>query len=175
MSFGYSDVPNVALDVVRQQAKVIYGNDTQPLNYDYDKEIGTFIDERLQRCWESLVSALLTQAAGRARLNRIANTVVMFSNVLIPDFTGRATGFVPQDIEVATGLDNLAEVAQVRMEAESKAEKPHKETRKEREAKRSESRETKEQQKNEVYRLYNAGIPADEITKRVGVSRRTVF
>ena len=167
--------PNVALDVVRQQAKVIYGNDTQPLNYDYDKETGTFIDERLQRCWVSLVSALLTQAAGRARLNRLANTVIMFSNVLIPDFTGRATGFVPQDIEVAAGLDNLAEVAQFRMEAESKAEKPHKETRKEREAKRSENRETKEQQKQQVYRLYNAGVPPDEINKRTGVNRRTIF
>ena len=33
--------------------------------------------------------------------------MIVFSNVLIPDFTGRAVGFVPEDLEVASGLDDL--------------------------------------------------------------------
>ena len=99
--------PNVKNSVIEDRAKVIYGDDEIPLNYEYDKDTGTYTDKRLQACWESEVSALMTQAVGRARLNRLANTVIVFSNVLIPDFTGRAVGFVPEDLEVASGLDDL--------------------------------------------------------------------
>ena len=177
--FWVLGLPDVKLGVIRNLAKVIYGNDETPLNYEYDEVSGTYVDERLQRCWVALVSALLTQAAGRARLNRLTNTCIVFSNVLIPDFTGGAVGFVPQDLEVAAGLDNLEKVAKQRMEAESKAEKEtgktHKETRKERAAKQADSRDLKADQKQEVYRLYNEGVPPDEITERNGVSRRTIF
>ena len=167
--------PNVKNFVIENRAKVIYGNDTKPLCYDYDEDTSTYKDPRLQLCWQSEVAALLTQAAGRARLNRLANTVIVFSHVLIPDFTGRAVGFVPEDLEVAAGLDTLVAVANQRINAENKAEKPHKETRQDREANRQATRELKEKQKKEVYRLYNAGISPDEISKRTGVSRRTVF
>ena len=104
----------------------------------------------------------------------MANTVIVFSNVLIPDFTGRAVGFVPQDLEVATGLDTLAAVAKQRIAAEkevTQAETPQKTARQ----KEQEARDLKAERKNEVYRLYNEGVPPDEITKRTGVSRRTVF
>ena len=166
--------PDVELDVVRNQAKVIYGNDTEPLNYEYDNESGTYVDERLQACWQALVADLLKQAVGRARLNRIANTVIVFSNVLITDFTGRADGFVPEDLEVAGGLDTLASVATDRTEAEKQAGKPHKETRQEREAKRAASRDLKTEQKAEVYRLYNAGMSKADIHRRTKASRSAI-
>ena len=73
MVFWILGCPNVKLDVIRNRAKIIYGNDTEPICYDYDKEKGVYIDRRLQLCWESEVSALLTQGGGRARLNRFAN------------------------------------------------------------------------------------------------------
>ena len=103
------------------------------------------------------------------------NTVIVFSNVLIPDFTARAVGFVPEDLEVAAGLDNLAPVAKRRMEAEKEVGKPHKETRTDREATRTARRDLKVAQRQEVKRLYNDGMKPDEISERSGVSRRTVF
>ena len=159
--------PNVKTDVIEERAKVIYGNDTKPLCYEYEKASSTYTDPRLQLCWQGEVSSLLTQATGRARLNRLANTVIVFSNVLIPDFTGRAVGFVPEDLEVAAGLNNLAAVAKHRTEAEKK----HTPARQ----REQEARDLKAEQKNTVYRLYNAGVPPDEISNRVGISRRTVF
>ena len=171
MVFWILGCPNVKLDVSRNRAKIIYGNDTVPLCHDYDKEKGVYVDRRLQLCWESEVSALLTQANGRARLNRLANTVIALTNILIPDFTDRAIGFVPEDLEVAGGLDNLAEVAEARMEAEKKSSKTEKKTARQRE---QEARELKVRQKNEVYRLYNTGMNKVDISKQTGVSRPTI-
>ena len=164
--------PNVKNSVIDERAKVIYGDDEIPLNYEYDKETGTYTDERLQACWQGEVSALMTQAVGRARLNRLANTAIVFSNVLIPDFTGRAVGFVPEDLEVASGLDNLKDVANQRTEAENKASETPKKTARQRE---QEARDLKAAQKQEVYRLYTAGVSPDKISERVNVKRRTVF
>ena len=114
----------------------------------------------------------MTQAVGRARLNRLANTVIVFSNVLIPDFTGRAVGFVPEDLEVASELDNLKDVANQRTEAENKASETPKKTARQRE---QEARDLKAEQKAEVYRLYTAGVSPDKISEQVNVKRRTVF
>ena len=169
--FWVLGLPDVDLDVVRNLAKVIYGNDTTPLNYDYDKDTGTYVDERLLRCWQALVTALLTQAAGRARLNRLENTVIVFSNVLIPDFTSRAVGFVPQDLEVADGLETLDTVAKHRVEAEKEVTEKTKKTARQRE---KEARDLKAEQRQEVYRLYNAGINKTGIKVRTGISRPTI-
>ena len=164
--------PNVKTNVIDDRAKVIYGDDEAPLNYEYCKETGTYTDNRLQACWQGEVSALMTQAVGRARLNRLANTVIVFSNVLIPDFTGRAVGFVSEDLEVASELDNLKDVANQRTEAENKASETPKKTARQRE---QEARDLKAEQKAEVYRLYTAGVSPDKISEQVNVKRRTVF
>ena len=163
--------PNVKNSVIEDRAKVIYGDDEIPLNYEYNKETGTYTDARLQACWESEVSALMTQAVGRARLNRLANTAIVFSNVLIPDFTGRAVGFVPEDLEVASGLDNLKDVANQRTEAENKAGETPKKTARQRE---QEARDLKAEQKAEVYRLYTAGMSKADIHRRTKTSRSTI-
>ena len=120
-----------------------------------------------QKWWHGL-----QQAVGRARLNRLANTVIVFSNVLIPDFTGRAVGFVPEDLEVAAGLDNLETVALARLEAEQDAPQQEKKTARKKE---QETRGLKAAQKETALALYDAGVSATEISKRVGVSRRTIF
>ena len=166
--------PAVALDVIKRRAKILYGNDAEPLNYDRDPETGKWLDRRLQLCWESEVSARLRQAVGRARLNRLANKVVVFSNILIPNFTGRAVGFVPEDLEVAGGLENLSEVAEARQKAE-RENTPQ--TRSERQSKRQAKRETKRKQKTEVFRLYyTMKMQKSEIHKHVpGVKQRTVY
>lgn len=163
--------PDVPIDVIKQRAQILYGNDTEPLNYERDPETGDFRDRRLQLCWEGEVTSLLKQAVGRARLNWLANTVIVFSNVLIPDFTGRAVGFVPEDLEVAGGLENLTEVAFTRQKAESEADSQQKTKRK----RETEARDLKAEQKQMALELYAARLPVDEIANRVGRSPRTIF
>ena len=166
--------PEISAPVVEQRAQVLYGNDSETLNYGRDKESRQYFDRRVQLCWESEVTALMQQAVGRARLNRLANTVIVFSNVLIPDFTGRAVGFVPEDMEVAGSITNLEEVANQRLKAESVSPEPYKETRKDREKEKQEARERKAEQKSEVYRLYNSGVSKAKIKEITGVSRPTI-
>ena len=173
MVFWVLGCPEVSSAVVEQRARVLYGNDSEALNYDRDNESREYVDRRVQLCWESEVAARLQQAVGRARLNRLANKVVVFSNVLIPDFTGRAVGFVPEDIEVAGGLSSLTDVAAQRLNVEQENE--HKTARQKRTEGRKEARDMKTEQKIEVYRLYNSGVSPSEIVKRVGVSRRTLY
>ena len=174
MVFWIIGSPAVAFDVIKRQAKILYGSDAEPLNYERDPETGKWLDKRLQLCWEAEVSARLVQAVGRARLNRLANKVVVFSNVLIPNFTGRSVGFVPEDLEVAGGLENLSEVAEARQKAER--ENPP-QTQSERQIERQAKHEKKKKQKAEVFRLYyEMKRQKSEIHKHVpGVSQRTVY
>ena len=172
MIFWVLGCPDVSNAVIKQRARVVFGNDKKPLNNEYVKGEG-YTDRRLQACWEAEVAARLMQAVGRARLNRLANKVVVFSNTLIPDFTGRAVGFVPEDLAVAGAISNLAETANARMEAENKAEQ--KTARETRAAERKKARDLKAEQKTTALKLHNEGVSPDEIAKRVGRSHRTIF
>ena len=167
--------PEVSEDIIARRAKIIYGNDSKPLSYERDNDSSEYVDERVQLCWLSEVAARLQQAVGRARLNRLANTVIVFSNVFIPDFTGRAVGFVPEDIEVAAGIDNLETVANQRLKAENDAPNVHKKTRKDRKQERQSNRERKAEQRKTGVALYDAGVSPADIAVRVGVDKRTVF
>ena len=173
--FWVFGAPEVSEDIVARRAKVLYGNDSKPLNYERDNGSREYEDPRVELCWLSEVAARLQQAVGRARLNRLANTVIVFSNVLIPDFTGRAVGFVPEDIEVAAGIDNLETVANQRLKAENDAPNVHKKTRKDRKQERQSNRERKAEQRKTGVALYDAGVSPADIAVRVGVDKRTVF
>ena len=164
--------PEVPADVIARRAKVLYGNDDVPLCYDRNKDSGEYIDKRGQLCWEAEVAARLQQAVGRARLNRLANTVIVFSNVLIPDFTDQAVGFVPEDLEVADGLDNLTAVAETREQAEKNALKEQEKTARQR---KKEARDLKAKRIQTALELYDAGVSPTEIAERVGASRRSIF
>ena len=162
--------PEITKDIVARRAKVLYGNDNVALNYERGDSY-EYVDKRVQLCWLSEVIARMQQAVGRARLNRIKNTVIVFSNVLIPDFTGRAVGFVPEDIEVAGGLPNLETVANQRLVAEKNATPQETKTARQR---KQEAHDLKEEQKAEVYRLYNANMSKTNIATETGVSRPTI-
>ena len=110
--------PDVNDDVVKNTAKILYGSDDVPLNFERCTESREFTDSRVQSCWQSEVVGRLQQAIGRARLNRLGNTVVVYSNVLIPGFTGSAVGFVSEDLDVAGDLSSMEKVAAVRIAAE---------------------------------------------------------
>ena len=161
--------PEIAKELIARRARVLYGNDSEALNNERDDESRQYIDRRVQLCWEAEVVARLMQAVGRARLNRLANTVVVFSNVLIPGFTGRAVGFVPEDMEVAGGLSNLTEVAAARVKVESETEQ------KTARQKEQEARDLKAEQKQTALALRKKGLPINEIGKRIGRNKSTVF
>ena len=175
MVFWIFGCPEVSEDIVARRAKVLYGNDDVPLCYERDNDSGEYVDKRVRLCWSSEVVARLQQAVGRARLNRLANTVIVFSNVSIPDFTDRAVGFVPEDLEVAGGLPNLEKVALERLKAEKDAPTEHKGTRQSREKERQSNRERKKKEKKTALELYNSGVPIDKIAKRIGRNKSTVF
>ena len=167
--------PEVDIDVLTEHAQIVYGNDTEPLNYERDPDTREYVDKRVQLCWHAEVVGLMQQAIGRARLNRLANTAIVFSNILIPDFTGRAIGFVPEDLQVADGLSNLTETAQHRVEAENENPTGFQEKRADRQAQRQQNKANKAEQKKTAFDLYDSGISPTEISNRTGIPKRTLF
>ena len=172
MVFWVFGCPEVPKDIIAWRVKVLYGNDTDTICYDRDNDSREYVDRRAQLCWLSEVVARLQQAVGRARLNRLANTVIVFSNVLIPDFTGRAVGFVPEDLEVAGGLSNLETVTNQRLTAEQNATPQETKTARQKE---QEARDLKAKQKQTALELYNTGGQIDKIAERIGRNKSTVF
>ena len=172
MVFWVFGCPEVHKDITAWRVKVLYGNDTDTICCDRDNDTREYVDRRAQLCWLSEVVARLQQAVGRARLSRLSNTVIVFSNVLIPDFTGRAVGFVPEDLEVAGGLSNLETVTNQRLMAEQNATPQETKTARQKE---QEARDLKAKQKQTALGLYNTGEPIDKIAERIGRNKSTVF
>ena len=179
ITFWILGTPDVNQNVVEQRAKIFYGNDTEPLNYNRDTDTRQFTDTRTQLCWENEVTARLIQAVGRGRLNRKANTVIVFSNVLIPDFTSKAIGFVIEDLEVAGGLENLTDTAQARLDAENEIRttenpKAYQQTRDELAKERQRKRELKARQKEQAIKMFLAGDTIQKITETLNIHRNSV-
>lgn len=108
---------------IKWGAKMFFGNDTEPLNYERDPETGKYCDPRLQKIWQSAVIGELIQAIGRARLVQKARTVIILTSHHIPGITDRAETrlFDEADWEIAGGLDKLDETIAKREEFEARA------------------------------------------------------
>ena len=172
--------PEVPHSTIVYRAKMLHGNDETPLCFDRDEEPREYTDTRVQHVWETEVVARLNQAIGRGRLIRRANTVMVFTNIPIHGFTARATGFVIEDLEVAAGLSNLKTIADARQEEERKKKEQSNNSdrdkdQSQREQERDEKRKSKQEQKDKVLELYYAEVQIDDIVKRTGVSRRTIY
>ena len=179
ITFWVLGTPDVNQSVVEQRTKIFYGNDTEPLDFERDDSTRQYTDTRTQLCWENEVTARLIQAVGRGRLNRKANTFIVFSNVLIPDFTSKAIGFVIEDLEVAGGLENLTDTAQARLDAENEirtTENPnaHSETRDDLAKERQRKRELKARQKEQAIKMFLAGDTIQKITETLNIHRNSV-
>ena len=105
------------------RAKMLFGDDTEPLNYERDPETSTYRDKRLQKIWENAVIGELVQAIGRARLVRKARTVIILTSHHIPGITDRTETklFDEADWEIAGGLDGLDNAIAKREEYEARA------------------------------------------------------
>ena len=112
----------IPLDKIEMRAKIIFGRDDPPLNYEYDKEKRVYVDERLQRIVDHHAIEQLTQAIGRARLvRRTGVRVVILTGRELPGISGRAetTLFNLEDLIIADGLDKLSQTVRKRKQSEA--------------------------------------------------------
>lgn len=114
--------PEIPHHTIKWIAKLLYGNDTEPLCYERD-ENGNYIDERLQHVWEYAVISELIQAIGRARLVRSAKKVMVLTSHFIPNVTDRTETrlFDETDLEISGSITTLDEVIGKREATEQKA------------------------------------------------------
>ena len=119
--------PRIPPHEVERRAKLIFGRDRIPLDYEYDKEAGVYKDERVQTIADSYAEAELIQATGRARLVRRSGVqVIVIAGRDIPGFSGREAEtmlFDMNDWVAAGNLDNLEAAIKNRQNAAEKAEK----------------------------------------------------
>ena len=104
------------------QARVLFGDDVEPLCYDVDMDPYRFKDERIQELCEKNIIGILTQLVGRSGLHHLSNkTVVLLTAMPLPDITDRPETllFDWEDFEVAGGLDKLPEVIAERQRFET--------------------------------------------------------
>ena len=105
------------------RAKMFFGNDPEPLNYQRDEETGMYRDPRLQKIWENAVIGELIQATGRGRPVRKPITIIILTSHLIPGITDRPETqlFDEVDWEIAGGLDRLDKAITNREDFEARA------------------------------------------------------
>ena len=111
--------PEVPPSAVEWKAKTVFGNDTEPLNYERD-DSGQYLDTRLQQCYENGVISELVQAIGRGRLVSRRVTVVVWCSHSLPGITDRQHTrlFDEHDWQQAGGLENLEAIITEREKAE---------------------------------------------------------
>lgn len=112
--------PEVPPHKTEWRTKMLFGTDDLTLDMSRNAVTGGFVDERMQQIYDAGVQAELIQAVGRARLNRSPHTVVILSAHHLPGITDRPETYLfdETDLEVAGGLEQLAEVVQHREKAE---------------------------------------------------------
>lgn len=97
---------------VENLAKLLFGNDETPLKRDTDGNLersddGSYTDERVQVCQDTLVEGELRQAVGRARLNLYPNCVFLWTSLVLDGISNRKeiTLFDELDWEEASSFD----------------------------------------------------------------------
>ncbi len=94
-----------------KQARILFGDDEEPLCYDVEFNPYRYTDERIQGLYEQNVIGILTQILGR--INRLSNkTVALLTGMPLPCITHRPETllFDWEDFQIAGGLDKLSEV-----------------------------------------------------------------
>ena len=114
--------PEQAPKFIWRHARILFGNDEDPLDYERDAKSGNYKDERIQSINEEFTARRLTRAIEHVGLNRFSGKkVVLISSLAIPGFTDRPEThlFDWEDFEVAGRLDKLAEVITTRQRFET--------------------------------------------------------
>lgn len=116
-------MPEMGPRAMLERTQILFGNDEEPLSYEMELESCLHKDERVQSVYEKDIVHIFTQAIALAQLNRLANKKVMLiTGLRIPEITDRPETllFDWEDLEIAGGLDKLAEVIATRQSFEKK-------------------------------------------------------
>ena len=106
-------MPEMGPRAILERTQILFGNDEEPLSYDTEPKSCRYKDERVQSIYEKDIVHIFTQVIEMAQLNRLPNKKVMLiTSLRIPEITDRPETllFDWEDLEVAGGLDKLAEV-----------------------------------------------------------------
>ena len=107
---------------VWEQAKVLFGNQAEPLNYNLTINPYQFADERIQGLYEQNAIGALTQIVRIAGFNEASGkTLVLNTALRIPSVTDAPETelFDWEDFEIAGELDTLSKTIQIREEYEA--------------------------------------------------------
>jgi hypothetical protein len=100
-----------------EQAKILFGNQVEPLNYNLTMNPYQFEDERIQNLYEQNAVGALTQIIRIAGFNEASDKTLILNTVLrIPSVTDAPETelFDWEDFEIAGGLDELSETIRIR-------------------------------------------------------------
>ena len=100
-----------------EQAKVLYGNQEEPLNYNLTVNPYQFEDKRIQELYEQNAIGALTQIVRIAGFNEASGKTLILNTALrIPSVTDAPETelFDWEDFEIAGGLDELLETIWIR-------------------------------------------------------------
>ena len=115
-------MPEIGPRALLNRSQILFGNDAEPLSYEMEFESYRYKDDRIQSVYEKEVVRILTRIIELAQLNNVANKKVMLiTGLRIPQITDRpeALLFDWEDLDVAGGLDRLAEVIATRQSFET--------------------------------------------------------
>jgi len=100
-----------------EQAKILFGNQVEPLNYNLTMNPYQFEDERIQGLYEQNAIGVLTQIVRIVDFNKASDkTLILNTNLRIPSVTDAPETelFDWEDFEIADGLDKLSETIRIR-------------------------------------------------------------
>ena len=104
-----------------RHAQILFGDDEIPLSYDTQKGSNAYTDPRIQSVYEQRATSLLTEIFKAVKFNdETHKKVVLLTGMRLPNITDRPETllFDWEDLQVAGGLDKLAEVINRRQQFE---------------------------------------------------------
>ena len=105
-----------------RHAQILFGNHEQPLSYETQKGSNAYTDPRIQSVYEQRATSLLTEIFEAVKFNdETHKKVVLLTGMRLPNITDRSETllFDWEDLQVAGGLDKLAEVIDRRQQFET--------------------------------------------------------
>ena len=116
-------MPEMGPRSVLERTQILFGNDEEPLSYEMEPELYRYKDERVQSVYEKAVVQIFTEIIELAQLDRLETNkkVMLITGFQIPEITDRSETllFDWEDLDVAGGLDELAEVIATRQRFET--------------------------------------------------------
>ena len=105
-----------------RHAQILFGNHEKSLSYETQKGSNAYTDPRIQSVYEKRATSLLTEIFEAVKFNdETHKKVVLLTGMRLPNITDRPETllFDWEDLQVAGGLDKLAEVIDRRQQFET--------------------------------------------------------